>query len=83
MPKIPRDISGEHLVSLLKRLGYGITRQTRSHIRISSNYMGTEHRITIPKHDPIKIGTINNILKDISLYLKITKEELIKRLFDK
>jgi predicted RNA binding protein YcfA (HicA-like mRNA interferase family) len=81
MPKLPRDISGIKLASLLKKYGYRITRQTGSHIRLTSRYTKEEHNITIPAHNPIKIGTLNNILKEVAEYLGITKEELIKNLF--
>ena len=30
--KIPRDISGEDLIKLVKPYGYSVTRQTGSHI---------------------------------------------------
>jgi hypothetical protein len=46
-----------------------------------SNFMGDEHSITIPAHSPIKVGTLNNILKGIAAYLKITKEDLVENLF--
>ncbi|GAH21800.1 unnamed protein product, partial [marine sediment metagenome] len=46
-----------------------------------SNVKGTEHNITIPKHKELKIGTINNILNDISKYLEIDKESFIQSLF--
>jgi len=81
MPKIPRNISGKELAKLLKKFGYQVKRQTGSHIRLASTHKNTEHMITIPDHDEIKIGTLNNILKDISNYLTISKEELIKDLF--
>jgi hypothetical protein len=44
--------------------------------------MGHEHSITIPAHSPIKVGTLNNILKHIAAYLKMTKEELVEILFN-
>lgn len=81
MPKLPRDISGKELVRILKKIGYSVTRQTGSHIRLSNTQSGSGHHITIPFHDSIKIGTLNNILNDLSGYLKIEKTELIKRLF--
>ena len=81
MGKIPRGISGRELAHLLSKYGYSIVRQTSSHIRLASRFKDTEHNITIPDHQPLKIGTLNNILKDISEYLKIPKEELIKNLF--
>jgi predicted RNA binding protein YcfA (HicA-like mRNA interferase family) len=83
MPKIPRDISGDELSRLLRKYGYEVVRQTGSHIRLVSKYQETEHKITIPNHNPIKIGTLNNILNDVSDYLKITKQILTSQLFKK
>ena len=82
MPKVPRDISGKQLCKLLGGYGYRITRQTGSHIRLTSNFMGYEHSITIPEHDVIKIGTMSKILKDVADYLEVQKEELLKGLMD-
>lgn len=82
MPRIPRDISGRDLLKLLsKKYGYKLEREAGSHMRLTSLFTGSEHKITIPDHSNIKIGTLNNILKDISSHLKITKDDLIKELF--
>lgn len=78
--KIPRDISGEDLAKLIKKYGYQISRQTGSHIRLTTCVNG-EHHITIPNHKYLKIGTINGILSDIAGYLKIDKQVLIEELF--
>ncbi|OGF68231.1 MAG: hypothetical protein A2Y62_16010 [Candidatus Fischerbacteria bacterium RBG_13_37_8] len=83
MPKIPRNISGKELAKLLGKFGYEVKREKGSHIRLVSNLKGYEHKITLPDHDPIKIGTLSNILNDIALYLKMTKEKLIEELFQK
>lgn len=80
MKKIPRNLSGKELIKKLKKLGYKQTRQVGSHIRITTEEKGLHH-ITIPDHDPIKIGTISNILRDIALHFEITKEELTDQLF--
>jgi len=79
--KIPRDISSDNIIQLLKKYDYKVTHQTGGHIRLTSNVKGTEHNITIPKHKELKIGTINNILNDISKYLEIDKESFIQSLF--
>jgi predicted RNA binding protein YcfA (HicA-like mRNA interferase family) len=78
--KIPRDISSDNIIQLLKKYDYKITRRTGSHIRLTSNLKGIEHHITIPRHKDLKVGTINSILNDISKYLEINKEILIKSL---
>jgi len=81
MPKIPRATSGRELAKLLIRYKYKVVRESGSHIRLISMYQQTEHKITIPDHQPIKIGTLNHILNDIGEYLKISKQTLIQELF--
>ena len=83
MPKIPRDISGRELAELLKKYGYEVNRKTGSHIRLVSKFRDEEHKITVPYHHPIKIGTLNNILNDLVDHLNIDKKELINKLFKK
>ena len=81
MPKLPRDLSGRALAQKLQKYGYKITRETGSHIRITSKYMGYTHHMTIPDHKNLKISTLNNILKSVSEYLNIEKSKLIKEIF--
>ena len=76
--RIPRDLSGRNLCKVLDKFGYSITRQSGSHLRLTSHQMGTEHSITIPSHYPIKIGTLNKILRDVAEYLKMDKESILK-----
>ncbi len=79
--KLRRDVSGERLVRSLRRLGYEITRQTGSHIRVTSNFKGKEHHVTIPAHKQLRVGTLAEILTDVSTYLDLTREKLIQNLF--
>ncbi|WP_406677155.1 type II toxin-antitoxin system HicA family toxin [Neomoorella carbonis] len=79
--KIPRDISGEELAGLLAKFGYQITRQTVSHLRLTTMFNG-EHHITIPRHNTLRVGTLNGILVDVAKHLKISKEVLVKDLFN-
>jgi predicted RNA binding protein YcfA (HicA-like mRNA interferase family) len=78
--KIPRDLSGSELVKLLKAYGFVPTRQTGSHIRLTSHLNG-EHHITIPNHNPLKLGTLNSILSDVATYIGLEKSKLVSRLF--
>ncbi len=80
MKKIPRNLSGRDLIMYLKKLGYEQSRQVGNHIRLTTENKGVHH-ITISAHDPIKIGTLSNILKDIARHFEISREELINRLF--
>jgi len=77
--RIPRDIKGKELVKFFKKYGYEITRQTGSHIRLTTHINGIHH-ITIPKHNVLKVGTLNSILKDVAEHFKFEKEILIKEL---
>lgn len=78
--KIPRDLSVQQLIKALKTLGYAPTRQTGSHIRLTTQKNG-EHHITIPNHDNLRIGTLSSILSDIALHFDISKEELMMKIF--
>jgi predicted RNA binding protein YcfA (HicA-like mRNA interferase family) len=62
-------------------LGYEVSHQTGSHIRLTTKQQG-EHHLTIPAHNPLKVGTLNAILKDVANHLKLTREEIIKQLFE-
>lgn len=56
--KLPRDLSGRDLSKALRKLGYEITRQTGSHIRLTTQRKG-EHHLTIPDHASLKVGTLS------------------------
>ena len=77
--KLPRDLTGLQLVKLLETLGYQVTRQTGSHIRMTTTQNGTHH-VTIPAHSPLKMGTLSGILSDIAQHFGMTKDELLNRL---
>ena len=78
--KIPRDISGHDLIKYLKPYGYTVTRQTGSHIRLTTS-QGGQHHITIPNHDPLKIGTLSAIIADVAAHFSITKDKLMQEFF--
>ena len=78
--KIPRDLSGQDLIKYLKPYGYVVTRQSGSHLRLATNQNG-QHHITIPNHDPLKIGTLSAIISDVAHHLEKTKDQLLKEIF--
>jgi predicted RNA binding protein YcfA (HicA-like mRNA interferase family) len=78
--KIPRDLEASIFCKKLQFFDYHISRQKGSHIRLSTTRNG-EHHITIPNHSPIKIGTLNSILNEISNHLAISKQDLVNELF--
>lgn len=71
----PRDLSGQGLIKLLKKLGYQPTRQVGSHIRLTTLQNGTHH-ITVPAHNPLKVGTLSKILNDIAQHFGKPKNEI-------
>ncbi len=80
MKKIPRDITGNELSKIIGQFGYQITRQTGSHIRLTTMENGIHH-VTIPNHNPLKIGTLSNILSDVADHFQLTKKEIVEKLF--
>jgi len=79
--KLPRDVSGEELVRSLRCFGYEVTRQTGSHIRVTSKFKGIEHHVTVPAHRQLKVGTLAEILGDVASYLDLAREQLTRELF--
>lgn len=77
--KLPRDWSGEELARRLGRIGYTVIRQTGSHMRVAIE-VPRPHRVTIPRHDSLRIGTLAAILDDVAGFLEVTREELLNRL---
>ena len=68
--KLPRDINATQLLKALKPLGYTITRQKGSHIRITTTMHGEHHEV-VPNHTPIKVGTLRGIVRSIANHHKI------------
>ena len=79
--KLPRDVSGRDLAGRLSRYGYQVTRQTGSHIRLTSLARGGEHHITIPNHATLRVGTLAGILQAVAGYLEKDRAELMRELF--
>lgn len=78
--RLPRDLSGRQLASALSVLGYQVTRQTGSHIRLTTRADG-EHHITVPEHDPLRVGTLGAILRDLAEHHDIDRTTLLRKLF--
>ena len=79
MPKLP-VVSGDQLIKLLLKLGYEIVRQRGSHVRLRKTTEVGEHNITVPKHNEIARGTLNDILSKVAVWNDIPKEKLIELL---
>ncbi len=78
--RLPRDLSGQELAVLLGRYGYEATRQTGSHMRLTTT-RGGEHHVTIPRHKSLRVGTVDAILRDVAEHLEIPRQTLLETLF--
>ena len=77
--KLPRDLSGESLVAVLRRLGYVQTRQTGSHVRMTISGP-TEGHVTVPLKRFLPTGTLAAIIKDVSVQLDASADEILGKI---
>lgn len=57
--KVPRDVSGSEAVKAFRRLGFVVTRQVGSHIRMAK---GGIH-VTVPNHKTVLPKTLQTALR--------------------
>lgn len=77
--KIPRDCNAPELIKALRKFGYAAVRQDGSHVRMTTQREG-QHHVTIPNHRPIKIGTLQDILKSIAAHHRLSLDQLLAEL---
>lgn len=78
--KIPRDLSGRDLIkSLCRNWGYRIVHQVGSHVILETDEP-SHHRLTVPDHRVLRIGTLNGILRAVAEHKKITREYILNTL---
>ena len=69
--KLPRDLKGEELAKhLCKHWEYIKIHQVGSHIILQTE-TPTPHRIAVPAHNPLRIGTLNAILAAVAAQKRI------------
>lgn len=78
--RLPRDISGEELVRALKRLEYEQTRQTGSHMRLTTSRHG-QHHVTVPRDRSLRLGTLSPILDDVARHHDMRRGDVVELLF--
>ena len=80
--RLPRDLSGEDLATLLRRhYGYRIGRQRGSHMTLTRTVGGSTHSVTVPRHRVVRTGTLSRILADVAAHLGVAREEMRVELF--
>ena len=70
--KLPRDVTGPEAVKALRRLGFTVTRQDGSHIRMSRGPLN----VTVPNHNPILPKTLQSVLRQANVSLEEFVENL-------
>lgn len=76
MSNIPQ-VSGKEVIKALKKVGFDVSRQKGSHIRLVRIQDGVKQLVTVPNHKVIRKGTLlNGILKAINLSLDDFKKLL-------
>ncbi len=78
--RLPRDLTGAQLIKALEDLDYVRTRQTGSHVRVSCQ-MPQQHHVTVPLHDPLRIGTLAGILASVAEARGESRDEIVRALF--
>ena len=77
--KLPRGVSADRLIRALKLLGYVVIRQHGSHVRL--RHPGPPvSTIIVPKHNPIKTGTLHSLLSEVALRRAMTIEMIAELL---
>ena len=78
--KIPRDVYGRDLAAVLCRhWGYRQVNQVGSHIILQTDAPG-HHRVSVPDHKPLRLGTFNAILREIAVAKRTTREAILATL---
>ena len=78
--RLPRDLSGRDLAKALERYGYEVTRQTGSHLRLTTRRRG-EHHVSVPTHGAMRAGTLGGIIGDVAEHLGMSRDEVVRDLF--
>jgi predicted RNA binding protein YcfA (HicA-like mRNA interferase family) len=75
--RLPRDLSGGDLIKILcKHHGYEVVNQEGSHVILETS-LPRSHRLAVPDHHPLRLGTLNAILRSVAEVKGITKEEVL------
>jgi predicted RNA binding protein YcfA (HicA-like mRNA interferase family) len=79
--RLPRDVSGDDLVRALAKFGYVETRQTGSHVRLTTQVNG-EHHVTVPRHRTLRLGTLSGIVDEVAKHHQLGRDDAARRLFE-
>jgi predicted RNA binding protein YcfA (HicA-like mRNA interferase family) len=79
--KLPRSASGQQLIAALERsFGYHVVHREGSHVILQTD-SPRRHRLSIPDHKALRVGTLNGILRAVGNAQGLGKQEVARRLF--
>lgn len=75
--KLPRDLSGRQLAKALGKIyGYTVVHQVGSHI-ILQTPEPQPHRLAVPDHAALRVGTLNAILRAVAEAQNRSKQDVL------
>ncbi len=75
--KLPGDLSGTELIQLLcKHHGYRRVNQEGSHVILETE-SPRHHRLAVPDHKTLRVGTLNSILRAVAEVKGLEKEDVL------
>jgi len=78
--KLPRDLYGRDLARILcARWAYQKVNQVGSHIILQTE-TPQHHRVSVPDHKPLRIGTMNAILREVAVAKGVSREDILATL---
>ena len=78
--KTPRDLSGRAFVkTLCRHWDYVELNQEGSHIILQTE-TPSRQRIPVPDHNPLRLGTLNSLLRFVSRHKGVEKEDVLRSL---
>lgn len=78
--KIPRDLSGRSLAkALCRHWDYRQVHQEGSHMILETG-APSRQRVVVPDHSHVRVGTLNSILRQVSVHKGVSKEDILATL---
>jgi predicted RNA binding protein YcfA (HicA-like mRNA interferase family) len=78
--KVPRDLSGAQLIKVLCRdWDYRTLHQEGSHVILQTG-TPSHQRLSVPDHNPLRVGTLNSILRVVAAHKGVDRQRLLDSL---
>ena len=78
--KLPRELRGRDLARVLcAQWAYRQVNQVGSHIILETE-TPQHHRLSVPDHKPLRIGTLNAILRQVAAAKGVAREDILATL---